>query len=80
MPKCRPGINSTQLKCLKEIVGEVGQRGPFTAAAVLFSTLQTGITNQPQEIEALLEDLVDVGELWTLGGNPQRWELAGRDV
>jgi len=80
MAKCRRRISPEQVQGLREIVEEVGRRGPFTAADVLFSTPQTGTIYKAQEIEALLEDLVDLGELWSLGGNPQRWELAELDV
>ncbi len=73
---------------LKSAVEEVGAHGPFDASAAGRHFLQgeweagnitpgVPIINAA-DVPMVLDDMVDLGYLRALGGNPPRWELTGR--
>ena len=79
-------LTEQQWQRLKGAVEEVGSHGPFDANAALrrFLEIEWEAGNTPRgvpiinaaAIRIVLQDMVDLGYLRTLGGDPPRWELA----
>ena len=80
-------LTEQQWQRFKGAVQEVGSHGPFDASAALwqFLAIEWEAGNTPRGVPIItaaavpmvLQDLVDLGYLSTLDGDPPRWELAG---
>jgi hypothetical protein len=73
------GFGEQDFERLKGAVAEFAQAGPFDANDALVPLVQAGVTDSAGDVATLLGDLVDLGYLRALGGDPPRWELARPD-
>jgi hypothetical protein len=74
MPQYQSGFSESDFERLKAAIVEVAGDGPFDANDVLFPIVQAGVTNNAGDVATALGDLVDLGYLRPLGGDPPRWE------
>jgi hypothetical protein len=73
------GFGEQDFERLKAAIGELAQAGPFDANDALGPFVQAGVTDSAGDVATILGDLVDLGYLQALSGDPPRWELAPAD-
>jgi hypothetical protein len=78
MPQYRSGFTPEQYDALKATIGPLAAAGPFDANHAPAHVLDSGVTNNAGDVDAILGDLVDLGYLQRLpdAGGPHRYELA----
>ena len=74
MPHYQSGFSGDDFERLKTAIVAVAGDDSFDANDVLFPLVQAGVTNNAGDVATALGDLVDLGYLRPLGGNPPRWE------
>ena len=72
----RAGFSDEDYLRLRDAIVRFAGYGSFSANEALFPLAKSGITNNPDEIASMLQDLTDLQVLVELGGEPPRWELA----
>lgn len=70
------GMTFAQWNALKRAVIEVAAEGPFDVHRATRRVLARDVSRYVGDVAAILEDLVELGYLRPLVGDPPRWELA----
>ena len=80
MPKYRDGFTEDEFVRLRAIALEMGRSGPFDAKDFMVRALESQATNNAGNIDQVLIDLTDLGELRELSParrlGSKRYELA----